>query len=181
VSFYCLELPAAKARALGDPQNEASEGFKADLYEATSVWVEAHGYVHYEISNAARPGHAARHNNAYWRGVEYVGLGPGAHSYAGDERRANRADLAQYLRDLDAGREPQASSEQLDATARRHEQVLLGLRRRHGLDVQTLAPAGGLLRSLQQAGLARLENGRIQLTPRGWLVSDSIVLQLLAA
>jgi oxygen-independent coproporphyrinogen-3 oxidase len=183
LSFYCLEMPPGQARALGDPLTDASEGFKADLYEFTSEWLESHGYVHYEISNAARPGHAARHNGAYWRGVEYVGLGPGAHSYAGDERRANRADLAAYLHDLEAGHEPGASCETLDTGARRREHLLLGLRRRHGLEVASLAPrpAARILESLQKQGLARLDGGRIRLTPRGWLVSDSIVLQLLAA
>jgi coproporphyrinogen III oxidase-like Fe-S oxidoreductase len=183
LSFYCLELPPAWARDFGDPQTVESETWKADLYLWSSAWVENHGYVHYEISNAARPGHEAVHNNAYWLGVEYVGLGPGAHSYAAGERRANRADLKGYLEALEAGREPGSSSEFLAEPERRAEELLLGLRLRRGLDLETLrTPARApLLARLEEAGLLCVEAGRARLTPRGWLVSDSIVLQLLAA
>ena len=183
LSFYCLELPPAWGRDFGDPQSPQSEAWKADLYEWTSAWAEARGYVHYEISNAARPGHEAVHNNGYWLGGEYVGLGPGAHSYAAGERRANRADLRGYLEALEAGREPASTSEILAAPERRAEELLLGLRLRRGLEIEALrTPArAALLDRLEDEGLLRVEAGRARLTARGWLVSDAIVLQLLAA
>jgi oxygen-independent coproporphyrinogen III oxidase len=183
LSFYCLELPPGWARDLGDPQSPASEDWKAELYEWTSAWVEQRGFVHYEISNAARPGHEAAHNNAYWTGVEYVGLGPGAHSFAAGERRANRADLRGYIEALEAGREPAAWRENLQEPERRAEELLLGLRLRRGLDLGSLRTPSraSLLGQLEAAGLLRVEEGRARLTARGWLVSDSIVLQLLAA
>jgi len=183
LSFYCLELPPGRARAFGDPQTEESEAAKADLYAWASEWVEQHGYRHYEISNAALPGHEARHNRSYWDGVEYVGLGPGAHSYAGDTRRANRADWQAYMAALEAGLEPPSASETLDATMRHRERLLVGLRLRDGLELASagLDPGAPILGQLAEAGLLRLEAGRIRLTTRGWLVSDSIVLQLLAA
>jgi oxygen-independent coproporphyrinogen-3 oxidase len=183
LSFYCLELPPGWARDLGDPQSPASENWKAELYEWTSEWLEQHGYVHYEISNAARPGHEAAHNNAYWQGVEYVGLGPGAHSYAAGERRANRADLRGYIAALESNCEPAAWRETLGEPERRAEELLLGLRLRRGLDFESLRTPSraSLLGRLEAAGLLRVEEGRARLTVRGWLVSDSIVLQLLAA
>jgi oxygen-independent coproporphyrinogen-3 oxidase len=181
LSFYCLELPAERARRLGDPHTEASEAAKADLYEATSAWVESHGYEHYEISSAARPGHRARHNSSYWSGGEYVGLGPGAHSFAAGERRANRADLAAWLQALERGGEPPARVEALTTSMQRDERLLVGLRRREGVPRAGLEAAARLLDDLQAAGLARLDPSRLRLTPRGWLVSDTIVLQLVAA
>jgi oxygen-independent coproporphyrinogen-3 oxidase len=183
LSFYCLELPKERARRVGDPQTEVSEAWKAELYEWTSAWVGTRGYVHYEISNAARPGHEAVHNTAYWQGREYVGLGPGAHSFAVGERRANRPDLGAYLEALEAGREPPAGRERLSEAMRHRERVLLGLRQRQGLKLSELGeglPAGFLDR-LQSDGLAILGAGRIRLTPRGWLVSDTIVLKLVTA
>jgi oxygen-independent coproporphyrinogen-3 oxidase len=148
LSFYCLEMPPERARRLGDPLSEASEDGKAALYERASAWVEAHGYRHYEISNAARPGHQAVHNTAYWRGREYVGLGPGAHSLEAGERRANRADLRLWLQALEAGREPPAHREALTEGVRRREHVLLGLRQSRGLpwDDPALAGREGFLR-----------------------------------
>jgi oxygen-independent coproporphyrinogen III oxidase len=183
LSFYCLELPAAWGRDLGDAQTPESENWKADLYEWASAWVERHGYVHYEISNAALPGHEAAHNNAYWTGVEYVGLGPGAHSYADGVRSANRADVRGYVEALESGHAPAAWHETLEEPDRRAEALLLGLRLRRGLDLEVLkTPARApLLGRLEAAGLLCVEDGRARLTTRGWLVSDSIVLQLLAA
>lgn len=183
LSFYCLELPPGRARAFGDPLTPVSESWKADLYEWTSAWVESRGYEHYEISNAALPGHQAVHNNAYWLGQEYVGLGPGAHSCEGGERRANRADLRAYLEGVERGCEPPASREVLGEAERATERLLLGLRLRSGLPLEVLgSPSRApLLARLEAEGLLRVEGERARLTPRGWLVSDSIVLQLLAA
>ncbi|MFQ5600206.1 MAG: coproporphyrinogen-III oxidase family protein [Candidatus Krumholzibacteriia bacterium] len=183
LSFYCLELPAARARLLGDPQREDPDAFKAGLYELAASWVEAHGYEHYEISNAARPGHRARHNSAYWDGREYVGLGPGAHSFAAGVRSANRSGLERYVLALQAGAAPESTSERLTPGMRWREEVLLGLRRRDGIDVVALRLDGqrGLIDRLSRGGLAWFDQGRLGLTVRGWMISDSIVLQLVAA
>jgi oxygen-independent coproporphyrinogen-3 oxidase len=183
LSFYCLELPPGTARRCGDPQSESSEAWKADLYERASDWVTRRGFVHYEISNAALPGHEARHNNAYWQGGEYVGLGPGAHSFEAGERRANVPDLGRWLAALEAGAEPPSTRDRLDAGAREREALLLGLRLREGLSLASPVLGGrrGRLEALARAGLAEFEDGRVRLTPRGWLVSDAIVVQLLAA
>jgi oxygen-independent coproporphyrinogen-3 oxidase len=183
LSLYCLELPPHRARLLGDRQDVDSETVKADLYERASRWIEDNAYEHYEISNAARAGHAAHHNTAYWGGREYVGLGPGAHSLEGEVRRANRADLEAYTAALASGDVPPASCEYLTPEERWRERLLLGLRRRGGVDVAEL----GLLEQrpwlleLCRRGLAHLRGHRLRLLPRGWLVTDSIVLQLVTA
>lgn len=62
--------------------------------------LQAQGYEHYEISNFARPGCRSRHNSAYWKGVPYLGLGPGAHSYDGNIRRWNISNNALYVSGL---------------------------------------------------------------------------------
>lgn len=184
LSFYCLELPQERAQRLGEPPQRAlSDDFKADLYERASSWVESNGYQHYEISNAALPGHQALHNSSYWTGRDYVGLGPGAHSLEAGVRRANRADLRAYIDALEAGASPPAHLERLTPQMVRSERLVLGLRRRAGLDWRRegLEAHHDLLEQLTNAGLAQLDEERVWLTTRGWLVSDSIVLQLVTA
>ena len=61
--------------------------------------LEGRGFIHYEISNFCLPGRECRHNLNYWRGGEYLGLGPAAASHLGGRRWKNRADLPAYLRD----------------------------------------------------------------------------------
>jgi oxygen-independent coproporphyrinogen-3 oxidase len=183
LSFYCLEMPPERARRLGDAMTPDTEAAKADLYEFTSAWVEGRGFEHYEISNAARPGHRAVHNTAYWEGREYVGLGPGAHSFEAGVRRANRPDLRAWQAALEAGADPPASHEVLTPDMRRHERLLLGLRQSRGLERHDslLAGCAGLVDELERRGLAHRGGPRVRLTPRGWLVSDAVVLQILAA
>jgi len=183
LSFYCLEMPPNQALRLGDIPGEASDAFKADLYLRASDWVTTHGYEHYEISNAARPGFRAVHNQSYWEGRDYVGLGPGAHSLAAGVRRANRPDLRRWQEALARGEDPPHQSETLTEAMRQHERILLGLRRRVGIPVAELGLEEGapLLDRLVSDGLATLEDAILRLTPRGWLISDSIVLQVVAA
>ena len=180
VSFYCLEMPAERARALGGVP--WSERRVASAYEFVSAWLEEKGYEHYEISSAALPGRRARHNAAYWERREYVGLGPGAHSQWGGGRRANRPDLEAYLQALEAGGEPPAWRETLAPESIRGEELMLGLRRREGIELEDrdLRRARPLLDRLGRQGLGTLDGTRFGLTPKGWMVSDSIVLQLLA-
>jgi oxygen-independent coproporphyrinogen-3 oxidase len=183
LSLYCLELPPGRARRFGDPQTDVSEDAKADLYERASAWIAARGFEHYEISNAARPGHRARHNSAYWRGAPYVGLGPGAHSYDGQVRRANVSDLERYLQALSQGDDAPHTSETLTPAMRHAEALLTGLRLADGVPLagHGLAAAQDLLGRLEGAGLAVREAGRLRLTPRGWMISDSIILQIVTA
>ena len=178
LSFYCLELPASRAGALGTPWGEER---LARTYEFVSAWLEQRGYEHYEISSAARPGERARHNGAYWERLDYVGLGPGAHSFAASVRQANRPDLNAYLEALEQGGLPPAAREVLTPAAVRREEVLLGLRRREGVAwaVDGLEAARDFLQDLVREGLGRFEGPRFRLTTRGWMVSDSIVSQLL--
>jgi oxygen-independent coproporphyrinogen-3 oxidase len=182
LSFYCLEMPPAQAIQLGDIPGAASDAYKADLYLHTSAWVENHGYEHYEISNAARPGFRALHNQAYWEGRDYIGLGPGAHSLEDGRRRANRADLRAWQAALLAQQDPPAQVEELDASMRQRETLLLGLRRRSGVPIHATGLEGrrAFLDRLAAEGLAQVHGDVLRLTPRGWLVSDSIVLQLVA-
>ena len=99
LSVYCLSLEHGTLLALNPPDDLPSEDEQADLFgEAQSVLGER-GFVHYEISNFCLPGRECQHNLNYWRGGEYLGLGPAAASHLSGRRWKNRADLPAYLRD----------------------------------------------------------------------------------
>jgi len=138
----------------------------------------AHGYDHYEISNAGRPGHRARHNSAYWRRAPFIGLGPAAHSGLGDERRWNVREWAAYQRLLEAGKSPLEGREFLDTAAVTLEELYLGLRTTEGLALH-LVPAP-LTRQWEQAGWATADAGRVRLTAEGWLRLDALVPSIAA-
>jgi len=132
-----------------------------------------HGYAHYEVSNAALPGHKARHNSAYWRRAAFIGLGPSAHSGYASERRWNVREWAAYERAIAGGGSPLAGRELLDEDAIRLEELYLGLRTNEGLPAGWIRPH--VREQWQQSGWASCANDRLQLTPEGWLRLDALV------
>ncbi|MFL5448020.1 MAG: radical SAM family heme chaperone HemW [Gemmatimonadales bacterium] len=138
--------------------------------------LSARGYDHYEVSNAALPGHYARHNSGYWKRAPFIGLGPSAHSGFGRERRWNIREWAEYDRALQSGGSPLAGREELDQPAIRLEELYLGLRTRNGLPEHHIPSA---LRSAWiHSGWAELQEGRIRLTPEGWLRLDALAASI---
>ena len=95
------------------------------------------GFVHYEISNFARPGNEARHNSNYWRGIPYIGLGPSAHSFDGETRQWNVRNNAQYIKAIQAGRVPY-EREVLTAADQLNEYIMTSLRTMWGLDLEVV-------------------------------------------
>jgi len=138
----------------------------------------AHGFEHYEVSNAARPGHRARHNSAYWRRAPFIGLGPSAHSGFATERRWNVREWAAYERLVAAGKSPVEGRELLDDTAIALEDLYLSLRTSEGVPLNRVSP--GVRREWEEAGWASASEGRIRLFPEGWLRLDGLVASIKA-
>jgi oxygen-independent coproporphyrinogen-3 oxidase len=134
--------------------------------------LEAAGLEHYEVSSAARPGHRARHNAAYWNRAPYIGLGPSAHSGFGDRRQWNLREWAGYERAVRAGTGWVEGSEALDARAVRLEQVYLGLRTADGVP-RSWVPDHHRV-GWTRSGWARVEGDRLRLTAEGWLRLDAL-------
>ncbi|MEL7974536.1 radical SAM family heme chaperone HemW [Isoptericola sp. F-RaC21] len=201
VSAYALVVePGTKMHAqvrrgelaLPDEDDQAAKYELADdlLTEAGLGW--------YEVSNWARgPEHACRHNLAYWRGDDWWGIGPGAHSYvaapsspvepvemAAGVRWWNVKHPRRYAALLESGASPGAGRELLTPGQAQLERVLLGVRVREGLDVDALDPsrraavAGLVARGLLD-GVAAVR-GRVVLTRRGRLLADAVVRDLTA-
>jgi oxygen-independent coproporphyrinogen-3 oxidase len=157
----------------------------ADRYELADATLRAAGLGWYEVSNwAAGPDAACRHNLGYWRGGDWWGIGPGAHSHVGGVRWWNVLHPSAYADRLAAGGSPAAGRELLDAETRRFERVMLELRLAEGLDVALLDAAGRAAAAQAAAdGLAdpaALAAGRVRLTRRGRLLADAVVRQLVA-
>ncbi len=145
------------------------------LYLSCVEELERLGLLQYEVSNFARPGAESRHNGNYWRRRPWLALGPAAHGAWGRRRYANGGTLAAWLRRLDEGRLPEASVDPLDTAARRLERVVLALRTAAGRAPGLAAgPGPWIWRPGRREGLWAVADGRLRLTPRGFLRIDTI-------
>jgi oxygen-independent coproporphyrinogen III oxidase len=176
LSLYGLTLeagtPLARWTDRGAVVPVEDDRYAAEFLEAHRELVHR-GYEHYEVSNAARPGHRARHNSAYWRRAPFVGLGPSAHSGYGSERRWNVREWAGYERLMVAGGSPIQGREHLSSASLSVEKLYLGLRTIDGVQ-RTLVPAA-TSDSWVDAGWAKVAEDRLILTPEGWLRLDALV------
>lgn len=164
---------------------EPSDDLQADMYELADELLAAAGYDWYEVSNWSRGvAHRSRHNLAYWRGTDWWGFGPGAHSHVAGLRWWNVKHPAAYAQRLAAAESPAAARERPDETARRLESVLLRSRIREGLAVSEILGEGRkAVASLIADGLIEgtdAVRGRIVLTRRGRLLADAVVRALTA-
>ena len=155
----------------------------ADRYLLADELLLQRGYHWYEVSNWARtPDQRSRHNEGYWRGHDWWGIGPGAHSHVGGTRWWNVRHPTAYARRLAHGRSPAAAREVLTPEQQRVEAVLLGIRLRDGHPLTDLGEAGHLAgrRAVEDGLLDQVAhaNGRAALTLRGRLLADAVVRDL---
>jgi len=156
----------------------------ADKYELADQLITEAGLGWYEVSNWSRTTeHACRHNLAYWRGDDWWGIGPGAHSHVGGVRWWNVKHPSAYANRLSQGLSPAAGRETLDAETRNLEKVMLEARLQSGLELTTLSAAGrhevaGLIADglVEPAAAFR---GRLVLTLKGRLLADAVVRRIL--
>ncbi|HEY0247481.1 MAG TPA: radical SAM family heme chaperone HemW [Gryllotalpicola sp.] len=155
----------------------------ADMYETADAALAAAGYEWYEVSNWARAAqHRSRHNLGYWRGADWWGVGPGAHSHVGGVRWWNVKHPAAYAAKVLQGVSPAAGRETLDAETRRVEDILLKVRIVEGLPTAGLDPGArtevaGLIAEGLVDGTSAI-GGVIRLTLAGRLLADAVVRRL---
>lgn len=197
ISTYGLTVeertPLAKMVALGRVVPAEEEALR-DRYLDTIAYLGQHGYEHYEISSFARPGGRSQHNQLYWRHGNYVGVGPSAHSLWWESgsraaRWSNVRNIRQYVALLEQGQRPIEGQEVLMLDELADEYVMLRLRLlQDGLDLDTLESRYGVdlltekideIAALEEAGLARIRNGVLRLTPDGAIVADAVTARLL--
>lgn len=196
ISVYSLILEpgtALAARAESGEWRPCGDGELLDRLAVAEEMLAAAGFRRYEISNYAMPGFECRHNLACWRGEDYLGIGPGAASRTGRERRTNLRDWRAWRMALASGAPPPAESEEtLTAEDDAEERFMFGLRMAEGVSPREFAlahPAAAAgaagrwaerLRGLAAVGIVRERpGGRFALTPRGREVADSAILRVM--
>ena len=179
ISTYCLTYEEDTEFLARFERGEFSvhDETEARFLEMAMATLQQAGYEHYEISNYARAGFRSEHNQGYWRGADYIGLGPSAFSTRGFERWQNVADHHEYARRLFADESPIAAVETLTPAMKRTERIALGLRTHDGIAAETISMDRA--RELSRAGLLRHDTDRVVLTRAGKLLADSVAGELL--
>ncbi len=185
ISYYCLTLsstvPLCKIRESLPGEEEVRE-----MYLDACSFVKRSGLDQYEISNAARPGFASRHNLCYWEGGEYLGFGPGAHSYFQGKRFFVKEDLESFLSDPEGSVQVE---ETLSFRDRLEENVMLSLRLAKGLDLhqleafcrkETVQRIEEKFSLWARHGLAEKTRNGFRLTPEGFFVSNEMIASILS-
>ncbi len=152
-------------------QDEARE---IAMFTHTREVLGAAGLIDYEISNFARPGFESRHNLAYWRGADYLGLGPSACSTIDAMRWRNVPNTKAYVERIARNESVREEREVLDEATRAKERIMFGLRMREGVALEEFGKDVTRLKELEADGLAFEEAGRVRLTSRGQLVADGV-------
>lgn len=153
-----------------------------ELFAMIHNTLTANGFEHYEVSNYAREGFRSRHNSSYWDGTEYLGIGTGAHSFDGNERRWSLQTPAEYAE------KRIYESELLTVRDKFNELVMTSLRRAEGLDLRIVAERFGAAlterilnesRAMKSYGVEVEDNGsRIRIAPEKMLTSDAVIERL---
>lgn len=168
-------LSKLRNRELDSSQDRDAEHFYGALDLLTSA-----GFEHYETSNYARPGHRSVHNQAYWRGADYLGLGPSAVTTHERTRWKNIPDTAGYIRAVNEGRVPATETEHLTEEQWLIERIALELRTAEGLPRERVAESLRLnLEHLIREGLMEEHEERLILTRAGKPLVDRIAEALL--
>ena len=187
VSAYSLSVEPGTRLAARVARGEIpnpSDDVAAHRYELIDKKLQTLGMTWYEVSNWAKPSGACRHNIAYWKNQDWLGIGPGAHAHSAGTRSWNLKHPAAWAAKVDEGTSAIADSEVLNVEDVKHEDIMLGLRLHEGLSLSVLGEAG-----LEQARLAVTEGllepnsfaeGKAVLTFQGRLLADGLVARLWA-
>lgn len=181
LSAYALQLEEGTVLAKRLAQDKTlmlpSDDEVAEMYDLLVRAVRNAGMEHYEISNFAKPGYRAQHNSGYWKGLPYVGLGPGAHSFDGAfRRRWNLSSLEAYCNAPSAPFEEEILTED----ERYNETVMTRLRTSDGLNLAELDKKrrNDTLKTAKphlKRGMMTLEEGVLRLSEQGFFVSNDII------
>ena len=173
-----------------DAANLPSDEVQADMYLAASEMLRSRGYRHYEVSNFARKGLYSRHNMKYWNGGEYLGFGPSASSDFAGRRYTLKRALQAYIAGIRDGGDIMEEMEEIPVRERAGEYLMLRLRTYQGIEQQEyekmfllpFAPLEDVLEKQRRLFHAtQTDSGRWVLTPKGYLVSNDIITDLLLA
>jgi oxygen-independent coproporphyrinogen-3 oxidase len=185
LSCYSLtvEEKTVLAHLVKNNKVKIDEHAAARDFEYLMYWSEQNNFEHYEISNLCKKGYQSKHNSAYWKGIPYIGIGPSAHSYNGNYRQHNPANMFNYIKSLNENKS-YAIQEHLSFKEKYHEKIMVGLRLNEGiayLDIKNYLD-DGIAKHFQSILNKHLEinniinlNDNFALTNQGKLIADYII------
>jgi oxygen-independent coproporphyrinogen-3 oxidase len=157
------------------------------MYRLLQNRLHEKGIEQYEISNFAIPGFHSRHNSSYWRGINYLGIGPSAHSFDGESRQWNIANTLQYITGIEHGT-PHFEKEVLSEIDKYNEMIMISLRTTDGISLERIEQEFGtnakkelLKQSARfiESGIMLFEENRLYLSSGGLFLSDGIITDLM--
>ena len=200
LSLYALGVEPKTAMEYWIRQNKLDapdDDLAADMYEQATTVLGEVGYIQYEIANWAKPGFESQHNKQYWQNQPYLGLGPGAHGYAGGVRYVVEHSPHRYIKAMEQKIEnlpfplTPAVIEQTKVTRQDEleETIMMGLRLledgislaafKQRFDVDLLEIRGDVIRQYEKLGMVQVNDARLRLTPAGRFVSNRILRDLI--
>jgi oxygen-independent coproporphyrinogen-3 oxidase len=166
---------------------EIEEEESTSLFNILIEKAEKAGFVHYEISNFGKPGYFSIHNSNYWKQVNYIGLGPSAHSFNGYSRQWNISDIKGYVKAINTGK-AFYEREELDTKAKFNEYIMTSLRTMWGIDLEYVEKAFekegydyviNLSGKFIDYGLMKKEKKSLVLSNQGKMISDNIISEFM--
>ncbi len=159
-----------------------SEDLDAKMYETIVKELEKNGYHRYELSNFAKEGYESLHNLNYWNNLEYYGFGLGASGYINDTRYTNTRNLHKYIKG-----EYRATSEVLDMKMAMDNEIMLGLRKAKGLNVNDFYERFGKniqdeyprIKDLLKANVLSFKEGYLAIVPEKMYIMNEILIQII--
>ena len=189
ISAYCLTIEPKTVfghKLEKGKLKEVDEEAAANQFLMIDETLSEAGYRHYEVSNYCLPGYESFHNNNYWRGVKYLGIGPGAHSFDGSNRQFNISNNPKYIQSIQQDKLP-LQEDLLTKNDRINEYLMTSLRTAEGIDTNILLSHfnynffdenNSIIESWEAEKLCiRNENG-ITLTLKGMLLADKLAADL---
>lgn len=186
ISVYGLKLEEG-TRLFTENPVLPSDDVQADLYLEINKRLTDFGYEHYEISNFAKPGYDSMHNKKYWNLDEYLGFGPSAHSFFSGRRFSFINDLDKYINGIKNNENITNEIDYSDIRDRHGEYIMLKLRTNDGINDSEFMNL--FARSFDEYAkrfdkyikndYAIYDNGTYKLTPKGFLISNTIISDIL--
>ncbi|MCX7796276.1 MAG: radical SAM family heme chaperone HemW [bacterium] len=163
--------------------NPMPESLELEIFNITQEVLDRYGFFWYEISNYAKDGYECRHNLTYWKGEDYLGFGPSAHSLIGNVRNSNTPNIKAYVELVNRGKSPKIWEDRLSPFEKAKELVILGLRLREGVSISEVYMKTGIdigkifsqnIEKLVFQQLIYRQDDRIALTDKGRLLGNLV-------
>jgi oxygen-independent coproporphyrinogen-3 oxidase len=190
ISSYALTIEPKTALNTWISQGKIAAPKEAEQHEEffyMTDFLKDKGFEHYEISNFGKPGFHSKHNSAYWKSEEYLGIGPSAHSYNGQNKRSwNVANNKWYIDSLSKNKLPK-ETEILSEKDQFNEMLMIGLRTIWGVDLSSLKEKfcteilvyfQSEIQSKLEEGILIIENNHLKIPAKHWFLADGIASDL---